>query len=432
VVTYPIQGIRLTNIGLFDEFSLDTATMQVIELSGGGERGKTSILDAIIANLTGNVKGLLKNGETEAWIDTPISGLSIRRKIIRTPKGEKTAALEVKDERGFAVEKPATYLETLFGQPLLRPMELVAMAPKDRAKVVMEAVGLDVRFADRRIKMITGDDQWDVSEPMAAIEHIHKIHYDKRADAKRDLSDTQARIKALAVPEKIEEMDRPTAPAPIGEAWRMLEAINARNAKRGALRQQIAVMQQELQSLGDDEMTGDLQAQIDGYEAANTAYQQLTAAWAQIDLQRTERDRLLNNLTVQETDVAKLEQIVKQLTDLPGELLAKAKLPVEGMTITGNDILIDGVPFDERGESMKAILCVKISMALAPEKAHFVLIDGAERMDPQQRQELVNFIAEQGFQAITTLVTSGPLTVAEIPVTSTEPADPTGEPSPWD
>ena len=89
--------------------------------------------------------------------------------------------------------------------------------------------------------------------------------------------------------------------------------------------------------------------------------------------------------------------------DLPKTLLAQAELPVQGLSIDGEQILIDGVPLHQLGTSQQIRVGVLIASALNPASG-FVLVDGAESMGRNDRKALAEAAQELGLQLIMTYV----------------------------
>ena len=88
---------------------------------------------------------------------------------------------------------------------------------------------------------------------------------------------------------------------------------------------------------------------------------------------------------------------------IPKQLLAEADLPVSGLSVDDDQILIDGVPLHQLGTSRQIKLGVLIAHALNP-RSGFVLVDGAESMGSADRIALAETAAELGLQLIMTFV----------------------------
>lgn len=88
---------------------------------------------------------------------------------------------------------------------------------------------------------------------------------------------------------------------------------------------------------------------------------------------------------------------------LPRELLANAELPVEGLSVDADQILINGIPLHQLGTSQQIRVGVLIASRLNPTSA-FILVDGAESMGKKDRAELAKVAHELGLQLIMTIV----------------------------
>ena len=116
-------------------------------------------------------------------------------------------------------------------------------------------------------------------------------------------------------------------------------------------------------------------------------------------------------LAIQE-DVAKLEEQSQLLTQkiekartLPGEILATAEIPIDGLTVKNGIPLINGLPVSNLSDGEKLSLCVDIA-AQNPGGLQIVLIDGVERLSDKNREALYERCKSKGIQFIATKTTS--------------------------
>lgn len=91
--------------------------------------------------------------------------------------------------------------------------------------------------------------------------------------------------------------------------------------------------------------------------------------------------------------------------ELPGEILAKATLPVEGMTVENGIPLINGLPISNLSEGEQLELCVDIAVS-KPTNLQIILIDGAEKLSDKNREKLYQKCKEKGLQFIATRTTN--------------------------
>lgn len=456
---YPIHYLRMRNIGIHDEFAIRPSDFAVVELTGGGETGKTTVLDAIVAALTGkNGVDPVQHGADAGEIETIISGVKISRTI--SPDG-KTTELRVIDGDNGPVRRPQEWLTQVFGSVLLRPLELYAMKPTERVAAVFQACAVAPDLARTALaKAIWPSGEVPESEAsiereiarvhsssdiLPAVGNLYEKYYLLRREEKRVLSDLDDAIKArrAQVPGDFENWPEPQAPPPLTDVYSELDARRQRNMRRQQIAQTVATLEAqiaqlvaqrdaaaaEVQQLGQPEETATLEVQINQYQQATDAYTQRMGQYQATKTAFIELRRMQERASAVAGQVRLLEERVGALKVLPAKLLAMTAIPVPGLELRVSedgksmDIVVDGVPLEERGDSMKLDVCVRIAKALAPERFKVVLIDGAERMDPTQRENLVRAIVQDGYQAVMTRVTDGDLTVEYRPADTILPSE---------
>lgn len=110
-------------------------------------------------------------------------------------------------------------------------------------------------------------------------------------------------------------------------------------------------------------------------------------------------------LSIQE-DVADLEDQSKKLTEkiekartLPGEILEKAEIPVEGLSVKDGVPLINGLPVSNLSDGEKLSLCVDIAVQ-NPGGLQIILMDGVEALSDKNRKALYEKCHSKGVQFI--------------------------------
>ncbi len=111
-------------------------------------------------------------------------------------------------------------------------------------------------------------------------------------------------------------------------------------------------------------------------------------------------------------EVDGLIQMSEELTEkielartLPGEILKKSNIPVEGLSISDEGIpLINGLPVSNLSEGEKLDLCMNIAIS-NPSSLQILLIDGVEKLDQNHRDKLYEKCKEKGLQLIATRTT---------------------------
>ena len=114
-----------------------------------------------------------------------------------------------------------------------------------------------------------------------------------------------------------------------------------------------------------------------------------------------------------QTETEKLQEQSAELTrkielarELPAEILATAKIPIDGLTVHDGVPLIHGLPISNLSDGELLELCVDVSVS-KPGQLQIILIDGAERLDTDSRARLYDRCKAKGLQLIATRVTDG-------------------------
>jgi hypothetical protein len=105
---------------------------------------------------------------------------------------------------------------------------------------------------------------------------------------------------------------------------------------------------------------------------------------------------------------AKSDELTRKIElarTLPGQVLAEAKIPVEGLTVKNGVPLVNGLPLSNLSDGEKLSLCVDVAIS-NPSGLQIILIDGAERLDDKSREELYEKCKAKGLQFIATRTTN--------------------------
>jgi len=130
-----------------------------------------------------------------------------------------------------------------------------------------------------------------------------------------------------------------------------------------------------------------------------------------------EYERMVRKLEEAEILTAKSEELTRKIEiarELPGEILRTAKIPINGLTVENGTPLIKGLPISNLSDGELLELCVDVTIQ-KPGGLEIILLDGAERLDSENRKKLYAKCKEKGLQLIATRVTdSDELEVTEL------------------
>lgn len=105
---------------------------------------------------------------------------------------------------------------------------------------------------------------------------------------------------------------------------------------------------------------------------------------------------------------------IEKARNLPSEILEKATIPIEGLSVKDGIPLINGLPVSNLSEGEKLDLCIDVAIQ-NPAGLQIILIDGVEKLSTEMRERLYSKCKEKGMQFISTRTTdSKELTVIEL------------------
>jgi hypothetical protein len=88
---------------------------------------------------------------------------------------------------------------------------------------------------------------------------------------------------------------------------------------------------------------------------------------------------------------------------VPEDLIKKAQLPIEGLTVTDEDILINGVSVDNMSSSEQLRLGLQVVRALNKE-FRIICVDGVESLDKESFEFFLKEIENDDYQYFVTRV----------------------------
>lgn len=105
---------------------------------------------------------------------------------------------------------------------------------------------------------------------------------------------------------------------------------------------------------------------------------------------------------------------IEKARNLPGEILEKSTIPIEGLSVKDGIPLINGLPVSNLSEGEKLMLCIDVA-AQNHGGLQIILIDGVEKLSEENRKKLYARCKEKNLQFIATRTDdSSDLTVIEL------------------
>jgi len=385
---------------------------------GKNKQGKTSILKAIRTAFTGDADSAsIRIGEGKAEIMVELDELSIKRTI--TEKGN---YLDISNKEGMRMPAPQKYLDGILGTFSFNPIEFFEKKPADRKKYLLNAIKLTIsqdELAHYTGEKLTGLD-YD-AHALEVVEEARKFYYDKRTAANAEKIKKEKTLAELAskVPEGFDP--KSVSDEAINKLRDAIQTDKMTKQKHESHKAHIASLQKEEAQIKED--IAKLQERLKGVEADIVSAldvefdysDDMSLAAAEEALAKLESQREIvftvkranevrSELSVAVQEADKLDDIVKKLSkEVPEDLIAKAKLPVEGLTISGNDIFVNGVSLDNLSSSEQLRFGLEIVRAL---NGNFkvICVDGIETLDKESFEFFLKEVENDDFQYFVTRV----------------------------
>jgi len=457
-----IKVLDIKNFCGIQEQSIEPT--DITEISGDNGFGKTSFIRAIRAAIGGAEAKLVRNGTDQAEIGIVFDS-DIRLDRIIPLIGKSTVKV-VHPEFGEIRAKP--FLDKLAALATINPVDLLdkRTKPQDRIAWLLEAIARKVTAEDLAGCGVEVTDEIrrkaDGEHALVVIEECHSASYARRRDLNRDAdkarktaekltsslpkddgkdwdAEAQALSEALAsIKSQIGTADERTEKAIQDEARAaQLDSDERLASVAGPAKDRIAKLQSEIAEIMEDmnrqalaleqgrrsriDQTKD---RIRAEQTAATAARQEERARIEGELatakaRQTERARAgIVREQIAEADVdartngdkaGLLTETLKKLEALKSRLLSG--IPIRGLDIKGNDLIIDGVPFDLVNTARQVEFAFD-AVCLRMGDLQVVCIDDFEHLSPTHRRELEATARKREVQLFVTRVTEDALTVS--------------------
>ena len=389
----------------------------IVEITGRNGQGKSSVLDAIWWALSGttHIQAVpIRKGQNEARIRLDLGEIKVTRTFKAREDKTFTTSLIVENGDGARYPSPQKMLDSLLGALSFDPLAFTRMEPKTQLETLKRFVP-DVDFA--------------------AIEKASKADFDKRTDVNRTIRSLRAQAVAIEVPEGAPEarIDDAALVEELERAGEHNTEIERRRARREQAEQAVATQVAAIDTLR--QRAADLRRQADEADAdadaagaeADELRQKLAAASAlpePIDTLtlrqriadagkanaavtlREQRGRIETQAKEAEEQADALTKAIERRAIEKRDAIAKAKLPVPGIGFGEDEILLEGIPFDQASSAEQLRTSVAIAIATNP-KLRVIRVQDGSLLDEEAMRILAEMAAAADYQVWIEVVQSG-------------------------
>lgn len=405
---YRVVAVQIDNIMRIPFLRVRPAG-NVVLVNGDNESGKSSLLNSISWAIDGtsDIPTLpVRKGNKNGKIEVDLGDLRVTRFFTAINPAENAkghgyiSRIEVAErsrtdaKRFSTMREPQKVLDALKSQISFDPLAFTSMKPKEQFEVLRGLVTLDID-----IDQLARDKQ---------------VSYDARRDVGRDVDQLSARLKTMAEPPP----DLPAAPVNVAALTQKLQdaanhnsRVEAAKTRKASYEELIANALKLAKEMRDKALEILKEsAELDGAVATVTFAQsientdnvsKMTAARDAITIGETiDTDAVAQELqSAQATNAAigRAEQYratkkeyeeklaewgnhdaaVKKADQDRADAIAKAKMPVEGLSIGDGEVMFEGLPFNQASNAQQIRISVMLGIVANPKMRVMYIKDGS-------------------------------------------------------
>lgn len=394
-MNFKLVELRAKNIKALKAVAIRIDGKPVFKISGRNGQGKSSVLDAVAMAIAGPAAfpdKPIRAGQSEAEVFLDFTDLKLTRKILAKEDGKGvTHALKLEFRDGKRPDKKQTVLDDLRGSPIADdPIRFAMMPPKERLEIVKGLVG-----------------DFDFEDNAAARREL----FEERTQVGRDRDRAMGAAQSINFP-----ADAPLTPVDVSAAAQELLKANLHNREIETQRQYREDVADDIDRLRDE--LEQLAAKIKSVNARIAEKEEILAKAEPlpeaIDTAAIE-DKIRNAETINAgarkrvehaQRLAETESLSSKYADLTSQIeaidkakvdaIANAKLPIPELSIGDDDIILDGLPFEQASTARKIRTATSLLMALKPELRVLLVREGS-LLDDDAREALEAHAKEHGF-----------------------------------
>ncbi|WP_050400441.1 AAA family ATPase [Bradyrhizobium embrapense] len=398
---------------------------RTLELTGPNRQGKSSIIDALWMALGGEKfipQDPIHDGMDEGRVlvdlgDDSGTKLKVTRRIKRKDDGSFKPSLTVEDADGSKFSNPQKMLNDLIGSLSYDPLDFINKKPKEQFDLLKSFVsGIDfdaiakANDADFDARTVVNRDAKalrtradaiviDQTAPTEAVDEAALVQElaqaaDKNGAVQRFRSDQAARRQRAQERDQAAELARQRIDQLQAEIEKLTAEADAAETAAGEIRLEISDAGDEPPSVD----TQELQAKI-------TAARETNAKVAAAARARVEKERLTSEAAELEAKSEALSKAIVARETEKQEAIARADMPIPGLSFGDGVILLDGHPLAQASQAQKLGLAVAIAMKLQP-RLRFLTTKHAALLDDESWASLVRLADEQDLLVIAETVNS--------------------------
>jgi hypothetical protein len=425
-----ITKLHIVNFLKLKDVEMNPSKTNVIV--GKNKQGKTSIIKALQAAFDGKLDpSAIHVGADKAEITVELDEVTIRRSLT-----EKGAYLDISNKDGFKMPSPQKFLDGILGSFAFNPIDFFNMKPEEQRQSLLEAVKMKIT-GEELVAMVPELQGLQLPEvnydahALEVVEGVCKQFYQQRTVAnaevtkkRKTLDDTLASIPEGFDPSKVSDEHIENLRKAIETDKLTREKAQAHEREYKQLGKDVEDLEEQIRSLTAkrDEKVAKMEemAKVEFDLSDDTTIEAAEVSLKNLEAQRQHvysfkrAEELRGELSNAMTTAEKLDAIVKKLQkDVPAALVSKVQLPVEGLAITENGIMVGDIAIENLSASEQLRFALAITRALN-DKFKVICIDGVELLDKENFELFLKEIESDDYQYFVTRVDGTGENVIEI------------------
>lgn len=362
-----------------------------VYITGKNGQGKTSVLDAIVYALGGkktHPKQVIRRGAERAHVVVETEEFTVER----TWLDDDHSKLEMRSKDGKRYSSPQKLLDDMVGSISFDPLQFLRLKSKDQMETLRSIVGLDFTDLDAEHKKLY-DQRTDFNRDIRRIKDSLPPADPDAPSALVDvkelvdkLSDLEAEIREIDKIQNAILSVRDRVQSHEDRIRQLEEELEAEKAKMREASKSLAELHEKAEFFGDRPDTTEIRKKIEAAEASNAKYHEAKKwhdDYARLQDAEAEAKRLTESL-----EGIELEKENR---------IANAKFPVDGLSFDGDQVLYEGLPFEQASQSDKLRVSVAMGLALNP-RLKVLLIREASFFDEDHLAVVAQMAEEAGAQ----------------------------------
>lgn len=358
-----------------------TPTENMVVIGGRNAQGKSSLLDSIemaLGGAGGVPKRPVRDGEDTAHVTVDLGDIVVTREF--KPSGESRLKVENKD--GAVYKSPQSMLDALVGKLSFDPLAFTRLDEKAQHALLCKLVGLDLTSLEAKRKELYDERTQVNKQAKAAAQRAADMPQHEVAEtAEVSVAELSTELQAARRLEKEASEAAQKAQQLRTSATAMSNRADAAEAEIRQLQQQVA----NLRANGASEaaQAAELLAEA---ETLQNQVPDIAAIHARIQSAEAINTKLRANAakaaaTAEAKRVAaeskKLSDGIDDVDQQKAAAVAAAKFPVDGLSVSSDGVLLNGVPLEQASSAERLRVSVAIGLAMNPKLRVLLVRDGS-------------------------------------------------------